>query len=245
MNLGAALGAFAMAATAAHEPTAALLYAYHVASPALFDAAYADHLEWHRRQRDQLTWYAWYVIAGRRTGQFVDGAFGSRFEAFDRRPDPRGDAAHFAQGAAGHSRPAQTSAWQLWPEASTVFTLEQRTPTAMVDLLLIEVEPARADAFEAHLLRLAGGGSAPSDGGWTWYRSRSGSAHPGYMVMIPRRSWAALEDRPQSLGALAAARYGVRREDGAPLDAMVRRLESETWRYRADLSYFPEAPGPR
>src|SRR4051794_15947263 len=90
--------------TVAEPPTradrAALLFAYRISDAEKFDAAYRDHLSWHH---DHLAWYGWYVIAGARTGMFIDGTFGGDFAAIDLRPDPKGDAEHFLRGAAHYS----------------------------------------------------------------------------------------------------------------------------------------------
>lgn len=223
----------------ARAGTAGFLYSYRVDSPASFDPAYAAHLEWHRRHDDHLAWYGWYVIAGARTGMFVDGTFGSRLEAVDRRPDPAGDGRDFATGAALHSQPVGNSAWLLWPEVSTSFTLEDRQPTPMVEVLQLAVEPARAAEFEALLSRLAAAHGSRPGTGWTWYRLLAGGAHPSYLVMIPLLHWADFEDRPRSLAAFAAQAYGRDLRQAGALDGMIRNHESEIWRYRADLSYFP------
>jgi hypothetical protein len=221
------------------EATAALLFSYRVASPDAFDPAYADHLAWHRAHRDHLIWYGWYVIAGARAGTFVNGTFGSRFEAIDRRPDPRGDAANLSVTAARHSEIMKYDVWRLWPEASTAFTLEDRAPTAMVEALELSVAPEQAAAFETLLTRLAAARREPGGLGWTWYRATTGGTHPSYLILIPRPNWASLGDRPQTLGGLAARAYAVDSAQAAALDRMTSTLASELWRYRADLSYFP------
>ena len=226
-------------AAAERAPTAALLFSYRISEPAQFNAAYADHLEWHRRQRDHLIWYGWYVVAGDRTGMFLDGTFGSAFEAIDRRPNLREDAEHFANGAALHSQPVQYGAWESWPGASTTFSLEDRAPTPFVEALRLVVEPSRSEEFEALLSRLA---ARPRPGralAWAWYRNTVGQADNTYLVLIPRRSWAELALRPRSLAAMAASAYGSPAREAARLAGFVRSLDSELWAYRSDLSYFP------
>jgi hypothetical protein len=223
------------------SPTAALLFSYRISSAGQFNAAYAEHLEWHRRQGDHLLWYGWYVIAGARTGMFVDGTFGSPFEAIDRRPNLREDAEHFAKGAALYSQPVHYGAWESWPQASTSLSLEDRAPTPFLEVLRLTVHPSRTEEFEALLSSLAARARPREAPGWAWYRNTVGQADSDYLVLIPRRSWAELAARPRSLAAMAAAAYGSPAGEGTRLSAFVRSMESELWAYRADLSYFPAA----
>jgi hypothetical protein len=227
-----------IAAEAGRNDRAALLFAYHISDAAKFDAAYRAHLEWHRAHQDHLAWYGWYVIAGARTGMFVDGTFGSDFAAIDRRPALAEDAADFAGGAAQHSTVALYNAWALWPQPSTDFSLEDQQPSPMLDVLFVTPKSGAARAFEEALGKAARRDSAsPLD--WTWYRAAAGDVMPSYMVLMPRRSWAELSGRPRSVGQLASAALGLNAADADRIDSLVERATAETWRYRADLSLMP------
>lgn len=229
----------AVAAQGAARPaTAAQLYSYEVEAER-FDPAYRAHLDWHRAAKDHLVWYGWTVAGGASPGRFVDGTFGSSLADIDRRPNPAEDGKHFATNVAAYAKPLATTTWQLWPEVSTAFLLEDRTPSAMVDVLTVEVLPGASARFEAALHALADRRGQDAKLGWTWYRAQVGQRLPSYLVMIPRRNWADLEGRGQSISAIAGAALGVAPSDAAALDAMVERISSEVWRYRADLSYFP------
>lgn len=216
----------------------AMLFAYRISDAAKFDEAYRDHLGWHRDHRDHLAWYGWYVIAGARTGMFVDGTFGSDFAAIDRRPDPKADAEHFLSGTAKYSTAVHYNAWTLWPEASTDLSLEKRAPTAMVDVLFVQPAPGKAKAFERALLSRRGRRDKPGLD-WAWYRAAAGDRVPAYMVLIPRANWAALSGRPPTIGGLAAQAYKLSDTQAEEVDALVERVDAETWRYRPDLSLMP------
>lgn len=236
----ALITASAAPALPAREASVGLLFAYHIDAQAEFDAAYRDHLEWHRKKKDHLSWYGWYVIAGGRTGMFMDGTFGSGFEAIDRRPAIAEDARHFAEGAALHSRPAANSVWQLWPEVSTVFSLEDQHPAPLLQVLELRVEPSRLADFERLLTTLSARRRLTPGLGWTWYRGSAGSVHPAFLIMIPRKSWSEFANGTMTLGAFAEQAYGrLPGKRSVALDKMTALLASEVWRYRADLSYFP------
>jgi hypothetical protein len=106
-------------------------------------------------------------------------------------------------------------------------------------VVFVQILPKDVAAFEDGLLRAA---SAKRGGalGWTWYRTMLGGSAQSYVVLLPRDGWAALDKRPVGLPDLAAASYGADRATMAKLFAPVTAMRSETWSYRADLSYFPK-----
>lgn len=239
LTLGGLMTADPAAATTDHrDGSAALLFAYRISDGEKFDAAYREHLGWHREHKDHLTWYGWYVIAGSRTGMFVDGTFGSDFAAIDRRPDPKADAEHFLSGAAHYSTAVRYNAWSLWPGPSTDFSLEDQRPSTMLDALQVIPRPGQARALEKALMTAASSRKTPRLR-WTWYRAAAGDRMPSYLVLVPRQNWDELSARPRSLGALAAAAYQLPDADADRIDSLVDEVDAETWRYRVDLSLFP------
>lgn len=223
---------------AAPAQQTAFLFTYDVdrGEEAAFEAGYAAHLDWHAARHDALPWFGWYVTSGPRTGLFVDGTFGVPFAAMDRRPDPAGDGADMTARVLPHAKARAYSAHVLWPEPSTAFSLEARDPSPVLDVYGLAVAPADVAAFEAAVLASARTGRGRL--GWTWYRLASGGAPGSYLVLVPRRAWADLADRPNDLAGLMAAAYGA-----SPVHrraaALVRGLEIETWSYQPKLSRLP------
>ena len=172
--ISALLGAVTTTAPS-HAPTAAFLYSYELSKPTEFETGYKAHLEWHRANRDHLVWYGWKVVSGSRVGAFVDGTFGAPFEAIDRRPDLAGDAAHFAEYVSPYGRPLDYEVFVLMPAASTSFSLEDRQPSAMLDVYYVQVRPEAATAFEQRLAAQATRNLAMP---LTWYRALAGTALP-------------------------------------------------------------------
>lgn len=206
--------------------TAALLFAYTPAegNQSRFDEGYRRHLDWHRAKGDSLVWYGWYVLTGDRIGTFIDGTFGNRFEAIDRRVDPAGDAADFAQTAAPFADPVYRRAYRLRVDLSSATPLEDRQPSPLVHVYHFTVEPGTGERFE-EWVRQTWVSTVERGGGpdYTWYELVLGGEHPGYLLMVPARGLSGLQ--PISTEALAG---------------MAARVRSETWRYREDLSYLPE-----
>ena len=217
---------------------AAFLFTYDIdrGQEAAFEAGYAAHLRWHADHADTLPWFGWTVTSGPRTGLFVDGTFGVPFAAMDARPDLAGDSADMAVRVLPYARARAYSAHVLWPEPSTVRTLEARQPSPVVDVYTLRVAPGDVAAFETALLASARTGKG--DLGWTWYRLAGGGELGGYMVLVPRRTWAELAGRPTDLAGLIAAAHGPS-PDQARAAALVRSVEVETWSYKPRLSRIP------
>lgn len=203
---------------------AAFLFAYDVdrGKEQAFESGYAAHLGWHAEHGDPLPWYGWYVTSGPRTGLFIDGTFGVPFEAMDRRVDPAGDGADMAAKVLPFAKARAYSALELWPEVSTVRTLEDRRPTAVLDAFTVTVAPAKVAAFERALLKDSN--SRPA----AWYRMVSGGSTGAYLALVPRQGWADLADRPRGPSGLLGKAA-----------ALVESVKVESWSYRPRLSRIP------
>jgi len=225
----------------AQTEQAAFLFTYDVdrGKEAAFEAGYAAHLQWHADHHDALPWFGWTVTSGPRTGLFVDGTFGVPFAAMDARPDPAGDGADMEARILPYAKARAYSAYALWPEPSTIRSLEDRQPSPVLDVYTLLVSPGDVAAFETALLASAQAGKTGQGGlAWTWYRLASGGPLGGYMVMVPRRNWADLARRPTDLAGLIAAAYGPS-PDQVRAAALVRSVEVETWSYKPRLSRIP------
>ncbi|TCS17324.1 hypothetical protein [Caulobacter sp. BK020] len=225
-------------AAQARTEQAAFLFTYDIdrGQEAAFEAGYAAHLQWHADHHDTLPWFGWTVTSGPRTGLFVDGTFGVPFAAMDARPDPAGDGADMAARVLPYAKARAYSAHVLWPEPSTVRSLEDRQPSPVVDVYTLRVAPGDVAAFETALLASAKTGKG--DLAWTWYRLAGGGELGGYMVLVPRRGWAELAGRPADLAGLIAAAYGSG-PDQRRAAALARSAEVETWSYKPKLSRIP------
>jgi len=208
---------------------------------ARFDAGYRAHLQWHRDRGDPLAWYGWDVTSGERAGMFIDGSFGAPFAAFDRRVDPAGDAADGARHVTAFADPAWRASYRLRREFSTGLPLEERQPGAEMQVFHYRLKPGASVRFET-LLRTARDvlRRQPDAPAYTWYEQVVGDRAPGYLLMVTRAGWAGYGAHPGGLEAVLAA-AGDARSAGwlDELAASVMSVESESWRYREDLSYFP------
>jgi hypothetical protein len=237
----AAIPSAALAAVGHDRGDAAHLFGYYPTQgqAARFDEGYRRHLAWHRDRRDPLPWYGWYVASGDRTGMFIDGSFGAPFAAFDQRVDPAGDAADAARNVAPFAKAAFRASYRLRREFSTGFPLERWHPTGSVQVFHYTLHPGAGRRFEA-VLRAVRELLMQDDGApvHTWYELVSGGPSPGYLLMVARDDWRSYDTDGDDVEALLAAAPDARRllDEYA---ASVATVESESWSYREDLSYFP------
>jgi hypothetical protein len=204
---------------------------------AQFDQGYRDHLAWHRGKHDPLAWYGWYVSQGERAGQFIDASVGEPFAAMDRRVDPAGDAANYKETFAPYGEPVSRTSYVLLPALSTGHPLEDAHPSASVQVFHYTLHPGTEARFEQAMAvvrdALSRTGKAPAH---TWYRLVVGGQQPQYMLMVARDDWASYDRFRQVPAELLAGLDGTAAANYA---AAVRAVSSETWNYRADLSYIP------
>lgn len=229
-GLATAGTAAAQEAPPAPPGRAAFLFDYRIepGRQSLFDAGYRRHLAWHADKGDRLVWYAWYVVAGNRVGEFVDGTFGTTFEAFDHRVDVAGDVKDFAENAAPFATPLRRSAWELVPDLGTDRTLEERRPSPILEVVHVTARPGAGKAFEARLRKTRERLEATGDPlAYAWYRLVVGGREPGWLLLVSRNGWSDWARSPVDLDAWLGG------------GDLVTGIESEVWVYRPDLSYFP------
>lgn len=239
----AALTSLLAAQPLAAEPAGEIgqIYTYRLLDKGAFEVGYRQHLQWHAERKDALVWYAWTVTSGQRAGLFIDGTFGATFAALDRRPDLPGDGANFAATAAPHATALGNETWRLWRSVSTATPLEDRKPTAVIDIFQISVQPAQAARFEAALAGLAAG-RKPGTHGIAWYRIVRGGDMPAYAAIVGRSTWADIEKAGEQFPALLCAAYGTAPENAAAVMAEIAAIRTESWSYQPRLSLLPDQP---
>jgi hypothetical protein len=194
-----------------------------------FHDGYREHLDWHRANDDPIMWYAWDVIAGRRTGLFIDGAFDISFSSLDNRVKPAEDAADFAATAAPFANIHDRVLYRLRNDLSSGTPLEERRPGGMVLATYWRIKPTGQKSFEATLRDI----SAQSQRPFTAYQVIAGGETPQYLILNQIDSWAEMGSRDDQRAT------GVQNLVGAGGEEVVVAVESEVWRYRRDLTYLP------
>ncbi|CAM2063780.1 hypothetical protein SCOR_00355 [Sulfidibacter corallicola] len=208
------------------------IFSYRIESGRLshFESGYRDHLDWHRRHKDHMAWYGWFVANGPRMGTFIDGTFGHRFDASKNRVDPQGDQEHFQQFVAPFVTPANRTTYEHLTAASTSRFLEEREKPEAILVYRLTLAVGCEDAFRKSLVAIRSTFSNQEQSmAFSWYKVLEGDRIPTYVLMIPMGEGYA---NVQTATAVVSNMDGNWR-------GLVTSLETETWSYRNDLSYFP------
>lgn len=224
---------------------AAFLFAYYPKEnqSRAFEEGYKQHLDWHKNINDLLPWYAWYVQTGEQMGMFIDGTFGISFQAFDQRKNPKEDGADFSQTTAPYVDPVYRKVYQVQRYLSTALLLEEQEPSPAIEVFYFTLHMGAVYQFEEVFKALAQKIKKDSELQlkFTFYKLISGDEHPGYLLMIPRENFAYF-DHQEAIVTIDEI-LNDHFPDGKwknELKNSVKSIQSETWAYRSDLSYFPE-----
>ena len=153
-----------------------------------FEAGYIRHLDWHRAAHDPWVWYGWSVTFAERQRWFVYATFGHQAEDFDKAVAPGEDERDNLLNVAPHVEYAGNALYEFLPALSRGTGEPQ--PTARIELTIVDLVPAAANAFEQALAAIA-----PRLSGETlWYRMVAGGPAPRYLRLRPRPSLAAILD---------------------------------------------------
>ena len=214
---------------------AAHFYVYRMQPGAAekFEEGYRHHLDWHRAHRDPLSWYAWTIEDGERSGYFVDASVGEPFAAFDHRVDVAGDGADFRANVAPHATPMGQPAYVLLRAVSTGAPLENLKPSATMQVTHVHVRLGMEARFERALARVHQNLQKEQDApAHTWYRLVTGGDTAQYMLLVARDGWSGYDRFERSPGLLLAGDEAAQRD----MAESVQSATTETWRYRAELS---------
>lgn len=225
---------------------AAFLFAYYpkAGQEAQFEEGYKKHLSWHQKNNDPFVWYGWNVISGDRIGMFVDGTFGISFNAFDNRIKPAEDAAHFKKSTAPFANAVYRKVFKLQPELSSATQLEQWNPSHYIEAITFLLEPGKEAVFEGILSQIVS--ALRTDGSnqkFTTYRQVTGGKLPAFFLINHHNGFGAFYS-DKNITTLSHLIHRIfdkpkAQELSKQLSECIHNIQSETWLYRRDLSYFP------
>ena len=237
LMLAAAAGARGQDAGA----TLALTFAYSPRESATdLAGGYKRHLEWHIANNDPILWYAWFVVEGDRVGHFVDGAYDVTGAEFDSRPDPAGDAADATATFLPAVQMEYRRVFRLRRDLGTSSFLEDRKPSALMQVVYYHVKPGAQIQFEAAASVIAGA-ARQKELDFTLYEMLTGASGPLYAMYVPLDGLRSFDDTAVSLESVArsAMKKNTLASALADLAVATRSTTSEVWSYRADLSLIP------
>ncbi len=206
-----------------------------------FEEALKRHLQWHR-QNDPWTYWGWQIITGDRTGQYVVGTFGHRWEDFDTHAkfDPA-DQADANANVAQYLESANFSLLAFHPEISRL--PDEEVPSPLVEVITYLVNGDSESEFNYTLRKIHEAiGKTKWVPYYAWYELANGGEHPTYILVIPHNTWAEFQPPKKTFPAMLEEAYGREEADSLvkSLNRTVRSVRSEVGRFRTDLSAQPK-----
>jgi hypothetical protein len=204
------------------------------------------HMMWHHKQNDAWSWHTWEIVTGENTGSYVVGTFGHNWKDLDERTKFEAEDSADAINHMGSSLEAETqSYYRFRADLSMATATPQPAPLAAVTHFMLT--PDGLNDFVESAKKITEGikkTNYPMSGANRWYQLLNGGESPHLVLVGDRANWAAFEPATEkTLDAMMGEAYG--KEQGAAilstLRKAIRRVSTETVRYRPDLSYVAEA----
>ncbi len=206
-----------------------------------FEAAYKQHIAWHRQQNDTWEWITFQYETGDRLGQYDVWTTWHHWEDFDAHAEfSAADSAHFFAGAGQYVASVSST--------FTRFLLEVSRPPegggtpAFLEMLTFRLRSGSAREFNYWIKKI---NEAINKSDWpvhyVWLTTISGGEFGTYTLAIAHENWADFKEPEKSFEAMLEEVYGrVEAEKlGKVFAKAVRSGSRQILRFRPDLSYIP------
>ena len=206
-----------------------------------FEAAYKQHIAWHRQQNDTWAWYTWQYETGDRLGQYAVWTPAHHWEDFDAHAEfSAADTADFFAGAGQYVESVSSTFSRVLPKVSR--WPEGGGMPAFYEELTFRLRYGGDREFNYAIKKI---NEAINKSDWPvhygWYTTVSGGKLGTYTLVLPHKNWADFKDPEKPFAAMLEEVYG---RVGAEkllkvLTKAVRSESSQILRFRPDLSYIP------
>jgi hypothetical protein len=196
---------------------------------------------WHKEQKDPQALYVWEIISGDRAGTFIVGRLGNHWKDYDNPPiSDKADTAEFAKTVMPYTESVVPRYYEYLPDVSR--PAQSGEPSAMSVILTFHVRFGRGAEF-IHLIGMVHDALVKTNrpGNDEWYELDNGGRSGEFVLSLPRSKWAEFEPQGPGIRKLLEDAYGREGADSfyERMDRDVTFLETEIFRFRADLSYLP------
>ncbi len=206
-----------------------------------FEAAYKQHIAWHRQQNDTWEWHTWQYETGAQLGQYLVRTPGHHWEDFDAHAEfSAADTADFSAGAGQYVESVSSTFSRVLPKVSR--WPEGDAMPAFVEVLTFRLRYGAGREFNYAIKKI---NEAINKSDWpvhyAWLTTVSGGKLGTYTLVLPHKNWADYQDPEKSFEAMLEEVYG-RVEAEKLLKAFTKSVLSESsqiLRFRPELSYTP------
>ena len=202
---------------------------------------------WEHQQNYPFAYYAWTIVSGERTGQYVLASFGHDWKDFDETEKfNAGAGAQIRADLAPYTESVTISYYVQRSDLSVMASPPGGSPLPFSELTTFFLKPG-ADPANEDVIREVGAAIQKSH--WpakpvNWYQLVNGGEGDELVLASGRNNWADFQPPEKTLAQMLAEVYG---KDGAQalfakFNRGLRSVRTEITRYRPDLSYIAATP---
>jgi hypothetical protein len=208
-----------------------------------YEAGRKQKAAWHKQQNDPLPLLVWETLSGDNTGSFVVGRFDQHWADYDKPAvSDEADLAEFQKVVGIYVDSVVTRYYDFMPKISNA--VRDASPSKFSEILTFHVRYGKESDFRSAISRVY---DASQKTKWpvnyAWYELVSGGSTGVFVLVLPRKSWADFEDKPEVKPFREMLKEAVGQEEADSIvdriDHSVEKETSEIMKFRPDLSYQP------
>src|ERR1700687_4477264 len=208
-----------------------------------YEAGQKQKAAWHKEKNDPQPLLVWQILSGDNTGTFVVGRLNQHWADFDKPAIPdEADLAEFQKVVGPHVESVTARYYEFLPKISN--PPSGATMSKFSEILIFQVRYGKGSDFRSAIDRIY---EASQKTKWPlnfeWYRLVNGGQTGTYVLSLPRKNWADLEEKPdvKPFRDMLKEAFGEAEADSIidRIDHSVEKGMSEIIQFRPDLSYLP------
>jgi hypothetical protein len=198
---------------------------------------------WHKQQNDSQALYVWETLTGDSMGTYIIGRLNQHWADFDKPSVPdQADIDEYNKVIGNYVESLTSRYYALMPKVSN---MGGSTPTdKFAEIITFRVKYGKDADFESAIARV---NDAAQKTKWPvayiWYTLAFGGNTGDYVLVLPHKSWAEFEGKPDTKPFRDMLKEGLGQ---AGADSIINQINSsvasqtaEIIQFRPDLSYLP------
>ena len=198
---------------------------------------------WHKQQNDPQPLLVWEILSGENTGTYIVGRTGQHWADLDKPSVAEAaDLAEYNKEIGQYVGSLVTRYYDYMPKVSNLNM--SGTPSKFSEVQIFHVKIGHESDFQAAIARVSAAIEKtkwPSEAGW--YSLVNGGRFGEFVLVLPHKSWADFEDKPDMKPFRDMIKEGLGQAES---DAVMRMFDTsieggmtEIIEFRQDLSYLP------
>ncbi len=198
---------------------------------------------WHKQQNDSQALYVWETLTGDATGTYIIGRLNQHWTDFDKPSVPeQSDIDEYNKVIGAYVESVITRYYALLPKVSSMG--QSNATDKLSEIVTFQVKYGKDSDFQSGIARVA---EAAQKTRWPvnfiWYALASGGTTGTYVLVLPHKSWADFEDKPDTkpFREMLKDAFGQAEADSiiARFDNSIISESNQVIQFRDDLSYLP------